>query len=86
MKQNNISKAEVQGIFAEGIDSYLEKFPANKQQRKAMYAIVNCRGRAWEDISISVIIADTKRYPITPAETDTVQSVSRANSWNGLIS
>lgn len=44
MKQNNISKAEVQGIFAEGIDSYLEKYPSNKQQRKAIYSIVNCRG------------------------------------------
>jgi hypothetical protein len=44
MNQNNVSKAEIQGIFACGANSYLERFPANKQQRKAIYSIVNCRG------------------------------------------
>lgn len=37
-------KAEIQDIFAGGLTSYLEKYPTNKQQRKALYSIVNCRG------------------------------------------
>lgn len=44
MQPCNVSKVEIQGIFAEGASSYLEAYPTNKQQRKAIYAITNCRG------------------------------------------
>ena len=44
MDQNYPSKARIQGIFACSATSYLEKFPSNKQQRKAIYSIINCRG------------------------------------------
>lgn len=37
-------KTEIQDIFVYGAPSYLEKFPVNLQQRKALYSIVNCRG------------------------------------------
>ncbi len=37
-------KAEIQDIFAWGLTSYLEKYPTNNQQRKALFSIVHCRG------------------------------------------
>jgi hypothetical protein len=37
-------KAEIQDIFAGGLTSYLEKYPTTKQQRKALFSIVHCRG------------------------------------------
>lgn len=42
MKQN--STAGIQDIFASTSASYMEKYPVVKQQRKAIYAITNCRG------------------------------------------
>ena len=36
--------AGLQDIFASTAASYIEKFPTVKQQRKAIYAITNCRG------------------------------------------
>ena len=36
-------KAEIQDIFTAGEDAYIHKYPMCKQQRKAMYSIINCR-------------------------------------------
>jgi len=44
MDLHNKHKAEIQDIFANGAASYLDKYPANKQQRKTIYSIINCRG------------------------------------------
>jgi hypothetical protein len=44
MDDHKSHKAEIQGIFAEGAASYLDKFPATKQQRKAIFSIMYCRG------------------------------------------
>lgn len=44
MDYNENHKAEIQEIFAEGAVPYPDKFPANKQQRKAIFSIMHCRG------------------------------------------
>jgi len=36
-------KVEIQDIFTFGEDAYIHKYPRCKQQRKAMYSIINCR-------------------------------------------
>jgi len=44
MDEYKNQQAEIQGIFVSGAASYLDKFPSNKQQRKAVFSIMHCRG------------------------------------------
>lgn len=44
MSKSDTSKADIQDIFLNTAGSYLEKYPTVKQQRKAIYSIMHCRG------------------------------------------
>jgi hypothetical protein len=44
MDKINTSNSAIQDIFIGSAESYLKKYPIVKQQRKAVYSIMNCRG------------------------------------------
>jgi len=44
MSKSDTSKADIQDIFLNSAGSYLDKYPTVKQQRKAIYSIMHCRG------------------------------------------
>ena len=44
MDVQQIKSVEIQDIFIAGEADYIGKYPLRKQQRKAIYSIINCRG------------------------------------------